>query len=137
MEQTDLKNYRALLFEVRRIKAQLSALEGSIYSPTGQRYSHTPRSTSGHGHSMDDSVARHLELVEKYEETLAELEAQTLVIEQAIAALSDPGERLVMRERYIFGKNWHQVCSTLIPLGYSERTIYRLHGFALLHLKEV
>ena len=136
MEQTDLKNYRALLFEVRRIKAQLSALEGSIYSPTGQRYSHTPRSTSGRGHSMDDSVARHLELVEKYEETLAELEAQTLVIEQAIAALSDPGERLVMRERYIFGKNWHQVCSTLIPLGYSERTIYRLHGFALLHLKE-
>lgn len=137
MEQADLKNYRALLFEARRIKAQLSTLEGSIYSPTGQRYSHTPCSSSGRNHSMDDSVARHLELVEKYEETLAELEGQTLIIERAIAALSDPGERLVMRERYIFGKNWHQVCSTLIPLGYSERTIYRLHGFALLHLKEV
>ena len=75
--------------------------------------------------------------VEELQAKVAELEAQTLVIEQAIAALSDPGERLVMRERYIFGKNWHQVCSTLIPLGYSERTIYRLHGFALLHLKEV
>jgi DNA-directed RNA polymerase specialized sigma subunit len=137
MEQADFKNYRALLLEVRRIKSQLSALEGSIYSPTGQHYSHTPRSTSGHNHTMDDAVGRHLELVEKYEEHLAELEAQQLVIEKAIASLTDPGERLVMRERYIFGKSWVQVCHTLLPLGYSERTVYRLHGFALLKLKEV
>ena len=71
---------------------------------------------------------------------LAKVEEKTaalLAIEAAIGSLDAPVERLLMRLRYIEGRGWTSVCDVLRPLGYSERQVYRLHGFALQKLKEV
>lgn len=136
MEKDEFFNYRMLTFEVKKLRSTLSALEASIYSPAGQRYTLTPRGTSG-GHSMDDVIASHAALEQLYREKLAEKNARLLAVEQAIESLPDPAQRLVMRYRYIDGHGWRKVCSLMQPRGYSERTIYRLHGEALQKLKEV
>lgn len=137
MEKTDLKQYRALVLEVQQLKEQLTVLESSIYSPKGQRFTTTPRVPSGDRSTMDGAVDRHMKLVALYREQLAEKEARQLAIEQAIESLDDTPERLIMRDLYIAGKRWPAVLNKMQKLGYSERTVYRLHGFALLKLKEV
>lgn len=137
MEKSEFQNYRALTLEVQQLKDQLRTLESSLYSPKGQRFTSTPRMPSGNKSTMDAVVERHLRLVDLYAERLAEKEAQQLSIEQAIASLGDTPERVVMRELYINGKRWPAVIHLMQKLGYSERTTYRLHGFALLKLKEV
>lgn len=137
MEKTDLKNYRALVLEVQQLKEQLTVLESSIYSPKGQRFTSTPRVPSGDRSTMDGAVDRHIKLVALYRDQLADKEARQLAIEQAIESLADTPERVVMRELYIAGRSWPAVLNKMQKLGYSERTVYRLHGFALLKLKEV
>lgn len=137
MEKTDLKNYRALVLEVQQLKEQLAVLESSLYSPRGQRFTSTPRVPSGDRSTMDGAVDRHIKLVARYRDQLADKEARQLAIEQAIESLADTPERVVMRELYIAGRSWPAVLNKMQKLGYSERTVYRLHGFALLKLKEV
>ena len=137
MEKTDFRNYRALVLEVQQLREQLQILESSIYSPKGQRFTSTPRVPSGDRSTMDGAVDRHIRLVALYREQLAEKEAQQIAIEEAIQSLGDTPERLVMRELYLAGRSWSAVLNKMQKLGYSERTVYRLHGFALLKLKEV
>ena len=137
MEKVDFKNYRVLVVEVQQLKDQLQALESSLYSPKGQRFTSTPRVPSGDRSTMDGAVDAHIRLERKYREELAEKEAKQLAIEEAIQSLGDTPERVVMRELYIFGKGWPAVLNKMQKLGYSERTTYRLHGYALLKLKEV
>lgn len=137
MDKTDLLNYRALLLEVQQLKDQLQTLESSLYSPKGQRFTSTPRVPSGDRSTMDGAVEAHIKLERWYREQLEEKEAQQLAIEQAIASLSDTPERVVMRERYILGKGWPAIVSKMQKAGYSERTTYRLHGYALAKLKDL
>ena len=136
MEKSDFRNYRALLLEVQQLKDQLQILESSLFSPKGQRFTSTPRVPSGDRSTMDGAVERHIKLVECYREQLADKEAQQLAIEQAIDSLQDTAERLVMRERYINGRGWTAISFILQKIGYSERSVYRLHGYALAKLKE-
>jgi len=137
MDKNDFRNYRPLLLEVQQLKEQLQTLEASIYSPRGQRFTTTPTAPTRDRPTMDGPVARHIRLVELYEEELAEKEAKQFAIEQAIQGLEDTAERVVMRERYIAGRGWSAVIGKMQKLGYSERQVYRLHGSALWKLKEV
>lgn len=137
MEKSDFWSYKTLALETQQLREQLAALESSLYSPKGQRFTSTPRVPSGGGSTMDGAVARHIKLVDLYRGKLAEQEALLLKIEGAVMSLSDTAERTVMRERYILGQRWPAVVMKLQKLGYSERQVYRLHGSALAKLKEV
>lgn len=137
MEKVDLKNYRVLVMEVQQLREQLTSLESSLYSPKGQRFTSTPRVPSGERSTMDGAVARHITLEAMYREQLADKEAQQLAIERAIQSLGDTDARVVMRERYIKGRGWSTIVREMEKLGISERQVYRLHGLALLKLKEV
>lgn len=137
MEKSDLMSYRDLAYEVRQLRARLASLEDTMYSPRGQRYTATPHAAHGPGVTMADVVGRHLELEALYEEKLAVKNARLLEVERAVEALEKPAWRLVLRHRYINGYSWGRVCSEMALLGYSERSTYRMHGEALLKLKEV
>lgn len=137
MEKADFRSYRMLVREVQQLREQLLVLEASIYSPKGQRFTSTPKATASSNATMDAAVDRHLRLDRLYREKLASKEAEQLAIEQAIQSLENPAERVVMRELYLNGKSWPAVIREMQKLGYSERTAYRLHGLALLRLKEV
>ena len=136
MDKSEFRNYRALVREVQQLSAQLRILEASLYSPAGQRFSATPHASSGPKKTMEDAVAGHLKLEALYRSQLAEKENRQAYIEGAISANLDTPERLVMRFRYIEGRGWPAVIREMQKLGYSERTVFRLHGSALRKLKE-
>lgn len=137
MDKAELRNYRATVREVQQLREQLLDLESSLYSPRGQRFTSTPRVPSHPGSTMDGAVARHMELEDLYRTRLAEMETQQLAVERAIQSLGDTPERVVMRERYLRGRGWSAIVADMSKLGHSERQVYRLHGLALLKLKEV
>ena len=66
---------------------------------------------------MDSLVARHIELVELYKAKLEARNEQLLAVERAIDSLDDPGERLVMRLRYLDGRSWPNVFSHISGAG--------------------
>lgn len=136
MEKIELVNYRMLAREVDQLREQLEAMESSLYSPKSQRFTSMPHASTHQGSTMDLAVSRHLELQELYLKRLAEKDAQLLIIEQALALLDDPAQRVIMRDRYVLGWSWRRICATLASEGYSERQVFRLHGYALLKLKE-
>lgn len=137
MDKIDFINYRMLTREVKQIRDQLAALESSLYSPMGQRFTSMPHSASGPKKTMEDAVAGHMKLEKLYREKLTAQEALLYRIEEALSSLEDPAQRVIMRERYILGQSWIRICDKLRGQGYSERQVYRLHGFALLKLREV
>ena len=137
MDKTELMGYRALVKEVRQLRGQLTALESSLYSPRGQRFTSTPRAASGPKNTMDEAVAAHIRLEQLYREKLTAQEARMYAIEEALDVLEDPAERIIMRDRYISGHSWVRICDMMRGRGYSERQVYRLHGLALLKLKDV
>ena len=133
MEKTDFKQYVALSIEVRQLREQLDAL----CDPKGAKFSSDPRGPASPGSAaMVSILSARAALEQKSLAALAEKEAQQLRIEQAIMSLDDASERLVMRALYIEGKKWPVVIRELTKKGYSERTLFRLHGTALLKLKE-
>lgn len=133
MEKSDFRNYRALVKEVQQLRDQLAAL----CDPKGPNYGTDPRSPGSPGSAaMVSAVSAYMELEELYHAALAEKEAQQLAIEQAIQSLDVPGERLVMRARYIEGKGWPVIIREMGRLGYSERTVHRRHSSALRKLKD-
>lgn len=134
MEKSEFREYVALSAEVRQLQEQLDAL----CDPKGARFSSDPRGPGSPGAAaMVGIISARAALEEKYRAALTEKEAQQLRIEQAIMSLDDIGERLVMRARYIEGKEWLDIIRELSKKGYSERTLYRLHGSALWKLREV
>lgn len=135
MEKSDFQNYRMLAQEVKTLRSRLEGLEGSIYAPAGQRYSLTPRASSGQGRTMDDVIAAHAALEDLFLKKLAEKNEQLLIVYKAIETLAEPAERMVMEYRYIDGHSWRKICFMMQRHGYSERQVYRLHGRALEKLK--
>lgn len=136
MLKSDLQSYRTLVREIGQLREQLIVLESALYSPKVQQYDRTPVQ-SGRVCDMTDAADRHIELEKMYHDRMAARLAQQLAIERALDALDDPAERMVMRARYINGRDWKSIIAELALLGYSEREVYRKHGFALLKLKEV
>lgn len=130
-------NYRALVLEVRHLRSTLARLEelrGSIASP---QLSFTPKGPPGARSSVAAQAGRFVDAEALYREKVALLDGQILRIEQAIGSLENPAERLILRMRYMDGREWPSIHARLQADGYSERQVYRLHGFALLKLKEV
>lgn len=136
MQKADFQKYRVLVREELQLREQLAALETSMYAPKVPHLSQTP-AAPGRPRDTADIVARHVELELLYRAKLSELTSLRLAIELAIDSLEDPAERVIMRDRYLMGSSWKSIIAKLAPLGYSERQVYRLHGFALLKLKEV
>lgn len=123
--------------EVRQLRAYVDTLDSALSSVPSPQFSLTPKGPHSGGSALAARVARYLEMRDLYEAQLAKSEALVLNIERAIQSLESPAERLVMRLRYMEGRSWASVCLKLQREGYSERQVYRLHGAALLKLKEV
>lgn len=111
MNKSDLINYRATKKEIRQLSRRMAVAQLSIENSP--------------------------ELLQLYFDALSKLRRDVVRIEQAIAGLPSPVERMILRDRYINGFDWRHICCQLAGEGYSERQVYRLHGYALQHLKEV
>lgn len=126
MTKADLYRARDRLREVTQLRERLDTMESGIYSPKGQQLSRTPRGGGG-GRTMEDIVAAHGKLQDRYYQGLLELLQLQYDIEQACIPLP-PMERMVIRARYIEGKSWDVVAR---DIGYEAAQTHRVHSSAL------
>jgi RNA polymerase sigma factor (sigma-70 family) len=125
-----LHSYRDLLAEYDQIKDELAKVEAFMEAPRGSNLDGMPRGGSS-GDPIVNVVAHHIALQERYRTQLHRLAAAQAEIENLIDGL-EPGERRLMRCRYIDGMTWEEVC---VAMNYSWRQIHRIHAKALEMLK--
>lgn len=132
MTKAQLRAYKELQRERDTLARMLAELEAVIYSPKAQQLHGMPRNSSGVPCPTENLALKHMELSEKYKETVEKLTAQMVEIEQAIELL-EPRERTILRLHYIQGLTWEQVA---VEMNYTWRHVHRLHGKALERLQE-
>lgn len=118
-----LSRYRESLTKTKEITdhlAELRAVAESLRNEHGQRV------------ALDVAVAN---LVDAQEQTAAELNRLCAVRGEILGTIDSVPKvyRPVLIERYVNGKTWEQVA---VDLNYSYRGITKLHGRALLAVKE-
>ena len=126
MTKDRLRRYRDLLAEKVQLEQQLETIEGVLHNPKIQQLKQTPRASSK-GNPTEDLIAKHLELMDRYRDKLAELTMEQLAIEEAIERLPNR-ERNVLRAYYIRGLTWEEVA---VDIGYTWRHVHRIHSSAL------
>ena len=126
-----LHSYRDLLAEYEQIKLELEKVEAFMTAPRGSNLDGMPRSPGG-GDSILGVVSHHITLQEKYKAQLYKLAAAQAEIENLIDGL-EPGERRLMRCRYIDGMAWEEVC---VKIGYSWRQTHNIHARILAKLAD-
>jgi RinA family phage transcriptional activator len=126
-----LHSYRDLLAEYAQIKEELAKVEAFMEAPRGANLDGMPRGGSG-GDPIVTVVAHHIALQERYKLQLVKLAAAQAAIEDLIDSL-EPGERKLMRCRYIDGMTWEEVC---VAIGYSWRQTHNIHSRILDKLVE-
>lgn len=126
MTKERLRRFRDLLAEKVHLEQQLETIEGVLYNPKIQQLKQTPRASSK-GNPTEDLIAKHLELVDLYQDKLVGLAMEQLAIENAIERLPIR-ERNVLRAYYIRGLTWEEVA---VDVGYTWRHVHRVHSSAL------
>ena len=129
MTKERLRNYAILEEERNQLRRQLEELEATLYYPKIQRLNGMPSAPSKEK-TLELMVARHAELQEKYEAKIAEMNAEMLLIEEAIEAL-DPTARILLRYRYLECLKCEEVC---VKMNYSWMQTHRIHANALKQL---
>lgn len=129
MTKERLRNYANLKEERNQLRRQLEELEAALYYPKIQRLNGMPSAPSKEN-ALELMVARHAELQEKYEAKIAEMNAEMLLIEEAIEAL-DSTARMLLRYRYLECLKWEEVC---VKMNYSWMQTHRIHANALKQL---
>lgn len=127
MTKEELKTYRSITLERDRLLIMIEELEAQMHSPRSQRLDGMPRSGSAPGSVVESLVVKHLELLERYRQKVAELTEAAGKIETAIEVL-EPRERTLIRLHYIQGMTWEEVC---VAMTYSWRQVHRIHAKAL------
>lgn len=90
--------------------------------------SDTPRPDSPNQQRMADTICKIVDLEREINEDIDRLVDLKAEARRVINAVSDPDQQLILELRYLCYKPWNEI---MTELGYSEPTIYRLHGEAL------
>ena len=94
------------------------------------------RDTPGGGRrcssSVEEYVAKIIDLEREIDRRIDEYVDLTREIEAAIDRIPDGRYRDVLRFRYVNGWTWEKIAD---EMGYDERWVRRLHGWALLMIK--
>lgn len=134
MTKERLRRYREVKREARQIRDQLEEIESRLYSPKGQLLTGMPSAPSHEGGTVTEAlIDRHAQLIQVYQEQLAQLEEEQLAVETAIKSLDDSTARQLLRYRYIDGLKWEEVA---VLLNYSWTQTHEIHGRALRQLRE-
>ena len=125
------KEYLSQAFHIdQRISSKLSQVMRLRETATDctATLSDMPRPDSPSRQQMADTICKIVDLereINKDIDRLVDLKAEA---RRAINAVSDPDQQLILELRYLCYKPWNEI---MTELGYSEATIYRLHGEAL------
>lgn len=127
-----LRKYRNLQRKAKELQMEIEAIE-SRYTGQAVTYSDMPKAPQSTG-DLSDMAAKVDELLTY----LAQIQTATIEaytnISYSIEQLDNETEQLVLRLRYLAGLHWNDIAT---ELHYAERTIYKIHGDALLHFKPI
>ena len=125
------KEYLSQAFHIdQRISSKLSQVMRLREAATSctATLSDMPRPDSPSRQQMADTICKIVDLEREINEDIDRLVDLKAEARRAINAVSDPDQQLILELRYLCYKPWNEI---MIELGYSEPTIYRLHGEAL------
>ena len=131
MTRDELKKQLHRYLAIKKERAQIAAEYNALADPKSANLDGMPKSP-GAGDPLAGIATKREAVAKRYEEKLAELDAALLWIEDTIDSL-EPGERLLMRYRYIEGMTWEAVC---VAVGYSWRQTHNIHSGILDKLME-
>lgn len=119
--------------EAEQIERAIQRLEAEMYHPKTAKLDKIPGAAPYNAGGPTERLAvKHIDLLDRYQEKLADLRAEVLRIEEAIESL-EPIERMLMRCRYIDGLTWEEVA---VAISYSWRQTHTIHSNALNKLSE-
>lgn len=125
------KEYLSQAFHIdQRISSKLSQVMRLREAATSctATLSDMPRPDSPSRQQMADTICKIVDLEREINEDIDRLVDLKAEARRAINAVSDPDQQLILELRYLCYKPWNEI---MRELGYSEPTIYRLHGEAL------
>jgi len=131
MTKYELMQYQWLLKNIEKLEEKLLEIDTQLQRIT-TRYTLVPVSRTGSRDVMGELIVKKIEIEEEINRKLQESYRKLNEIEKAIKKL-DEREKLLMRLRYIQGKDWMEICD---EMGYSWRQIHRIHKKALNKLKD-
>jgi hypothetical protein len=132
---------KEFLTQAYRIEDRIASLKRqleAIYSPRGQTYNNIGGRASENVSITEQQGLKAIELEDKLRAEIERLECVQLDIYNAIQALDNINEQLVLRYRYIElthdGKlpSWEIIA---YKMGYCDKQAKRIHREALEHLK--
>ena len=125
------KEYLSQAFHIdQRISSKLSQVMRLREAATNctATLSDMPRPDSPSRQQMADTICKIVDLEREINEDIDRLVDLKAEARRASNAGSDPDQQLILELRYLCYKPWNEI---MTELGYSEPTIYRLHGEAL------
>ena len=125
------KEYLSQAFHIdQRISSKLSQVMRLREAATNctATLSDMPRPDSPSRQQMTDTICKIVDLEREINEDIDRLVDLKAEARRTINAVSDPDQQLILELRYLCYKPWNEI---MTELGYSEPTIYRLHGEAL------
>lgn len=125
------KEYLSQAFHIdQRISSKLSQVMRLRVAATNCTATLTdmPRPDSPSRQQMADTICKIVDLEREINEDIDRLVDLKAEARRAINAVSDPDQQLILELRYLCYKPWNEI---MTELGYSEPTVYRLHGEAL------
>lgn len=131
MTKYDLMQYQWILKNIEKLEEKLLEIDTQLQRIT-TRYTLVSVSRTGSRDVMGELIVKKIEVEEEINRKLQESYKKLKEIERAIEKL-DEREKLLMRLRYIQGKDWMEICD---EMGYSWRQIHRIHKKALDKLKD-
>lgn len=125
------KEYLSQAFHIdQRISSKLSQVMRLREAATSctATLSDMPRPDSPSRQQMADTICKIVDLEREINEDIDRLVDLKAEARRAINAVSDPDQQLILELRYLCYKPWNEI---MTEFGYSEPTVYRLHGEAL------
>ena len=99
----------------------------------GVSYEKVPSDNHGTD-KMQKLILKKIELEDELREKMIDLLTQKREIMNTVDLLERPEEIEVIYARYFRYKKWEEIAE---QMGYEERQIYRIHGYALLNLNTI
>ncbi len=125
------KEYLSQAFHIdQRINSKLEQvmkLRDAVTNCTAT-LSDMPRSDTPRLQSMEDNIVKLVDLEREINSDIDRLIDLKAEARRVINQITDPDQQLVLELRYLCYRPWTEIMDAL---GYSEATIYRLHGEAL------
>lgn len=130
--KTWLRSYRAKKLEADHLASLIESMEAKMYHPKAVRLDRVGGASSSEGGGSPERLAiKHIEMVDKYREKLADLRAEQMLIETTIEQLEDETERDLMRLYYMEGLTWEEVA---VAIHFGWRHTHRIHSRVLAKL---